>query len=301
MANTTKVIRTPEDRFKNLIDYPFAPHYVSVTPTIRMHYVDEGDPLHPVLLLLHGEPSWSYLYRHMIPPLVKQGYRVIAPDLVGFGKSDKPVDPEAHTYSQHTHWLTAFMQKLELNPVHLYCHDWGGMIALRIVAEQPALFASVIASYAFLFTGAESVPESFRDWQRFSQTDIAFRASAVVDGNTYNELTEATQAAYDAPFPDDTYKAGSRRFPMLIPTDKDDPEARTNVQLRAKLRTFTHPFLTVWGDNGDEMWQGKEKILQYEIPGAQHRNHRIVHAHHFLQEDQAQPLTEIISHFLSTV
>ena len=301
MADPIKVVRTPEDRFEKLKDYPFGPHYVSVDSTVRMHYVDEGNKHDPVLLLVHGEPSWSYLYRHVIPPLVKQGYRVIAPDLVGFGKSDKPIDPEVHTYAQHTRWLMAFIQALKVDPVHLYAHDWGGMIALRIVAEHPERFASVIASYAFLFTGAESVPESFRNWQRFSQTDVNFLASAVVNGGTYTELSEDSKAAYDAPFPDDTYKAGARRFRMLIPTDPHDPEARTNAQQREQLKTFTRPFLTIWGDNGDEMWQGKEKILQHEIPGAQRQDHRILHADHFLQEDQGMLLTKIISNFLSTL
>ena len=298
MAQTIETLQTPQDRFKEVADYPFAPHYVSIAPNLRMHYVDEGNPENPTILLLHGEPSWSFLYRRIIPPLVKQGYRVIAPDLVGFGKSDKPIDPKVHTYQHHTTWLTSFIEQLDLTSVHLYCHDWGGMIALRIVASRPELFASVIVSYAFLFTGEEPVPESFRDWQRFSQTDTAFRAGTVMNLGSYTELSSSTQEAYDAPFPNERYKAGARRFPMLIPTDPTDLEAKINAQLREKLKTFDQPFLTIWGDHEDPMWQGKDKILQAEVPGAQHQEHQVLHASHFLQEDQAEQITKIIIDFL---
>ena len=301
MAQETKVLRTSEDRFENLSNYPYAPHYVSVTPQLRMHYVDEGSSEDPIILLLHGEPCWSYIYRRMIPPLVEQGYRVIAPDLIGFGKSDKPGDATVHTYAHHASWFTTFIEQLHLTDIHLYGHDWGGMIALRTVATRPEWFASVAMSYAFLFTGEEAVPESFSDWQRFSQTDTAFQAGTIVDGGTYTDLSDRVQAAYNAPFPDETYKAGARRFPILIPTDPDDPEAKANARLREQLKAFDKPFLTIWGDHEDAMWQGKDEILQAEIPGARGQNHQVLHASHFLQEDQTEEITAIIISFLANL
>ena len=298
MAQEIDVLQTPEEHFENLMDYSFAPHYVTIAPNLRMHYLDEGKTENPVILLLHGEPCWSYTYRRMILPLVEQGYRVIAPDLIGFGKSDKPVDVAVHTYQHHTLWLTTFIEQLNLTDVHVYGHDWGGMITLRIVATRPEWFASVAVSYAFLFTGAEPVPESFYDWQRFSQTDTAFQAGTIVDWGTYTDLSDSIQAAYNAPFPDEKYKAGARTFPVLVPTDPDEPEAKTNARLREKLRTFDKPFLTIWGDHEDAMWQGKDKILQAEVPGAQERDHQTLRAGHFLQEDQADKIVELIINFL---
>lgn len=200
MAQERKVLQTPEERFHNLTDYPFAPHYVFVEQGLSMHYIDEGERKQPVILLLHGEPSWSYLYRNIIPPLVTQGYRVIAPDLVGFGKSDKLIDKSIYTYQNHTSWLKTFIEELHLDHIHLFCHDWGGMIALRIVAEQPHLFSTVIVSYAYLFTGNEQIPESFKEWQHFSQTDAAFLAGNIVEWGSYSDLPDEVHAAYNAPF-----------------------------------------------------------------------------------------------------
>jgi haloalkane dehalogenase len=296
-----KVLRTPDDRFKNLVDYPFTSHYVFVEHELRMHYIDEGDRKHSIVLLLHGEPSWSFLYRNIIPSLVKQGYRVIAPDLIGFGKSDKPADKSFYTYQNHTAWLTSFIERLGLDAIHLYCHDWGGMIALRIVAENPNLFSSVIVSYAFLFTGEEQIPGTFLEWQNFSQTDSAFLAGSIVAWGTYAELSDDIHKAYDAPFPDETYKIAARQFPLMIPFNKEDPEAKTNTLLRENLKTFDKPFLTIWGDHKDEMWLGKDKILQAEILGAAGQDHQVLHAGHFLQEDKAKDIAEIIINFLGRI
>lgn len=299
MAQEYEVLRTPEERFKDLENYPFTSHYVAIGQGLRMHYLDEGDPQHLVILLLHGEPSWSFLYRNIILFLVEQGYRVIAPDLIGFGKSDKIIDKKVYTYHNHTTWLSSFIESLELKSLHLYCHDWGGMIALRIVAAKPELFSSVIASYAFLFTGEEDIPQSFLDWQHFSQTDSAFLAGNIVNWGCYTELPNDILAAYNAPFPDETYKAAARVFLMMIPFHEEDPEAKINAQLREKLKTFDKPFLTIWGDNNDEMWHGKDKILQAEIPGAKGQHHRELHANHFLQEDQSEIIASIIIEFLA--
>lgn len=299
MVQRHEILQTPEERFENLTQYPFKSHYVFVEQGLRMHYVDEGENNQPVILLLHGEPSWSYLYRHMIPPLVSQGYRVIAPDLVGFGKSDKFMDKSMYTYSNHTYWLTRFIEVVKLENIHLFCHDWGGMIALRIVAHYPDLFSTVIASYAFLFTGKEPIPESFKEWQHFSQTDPDFLAGNIVASNTYTRLSPDIHAAYNAPFPAESYKGAARQFPMMIPTDPHDREAIINTKAREKLKTFSRPFLTVWGDNKDVMWQGKDKILQDEVAGAKNQPHRILQGHHFLHEDCSSEITAIIIDFLS--
>jgi len=297
MAGKLEVLRTPEDRFKNLTNYPFVSHYVFLEQGLRMHYLDEGGKNYPIVLLLHGEPSWSFLYRNIIPPLVKQGYRVIAPDLIGFGKSDKFIEGSMYTYQNHTLWLKDFIERLNLSKINLYCHDWGGMIALRIVASNPNLFAAVAVSYAFLFTGEDNIPESFLSWQNFSQTDPEFLAGTIVNSGTYSKLPIDIQEAYNAPFPSETYKAAARQFPMMIPTDPQSPEARTNVFLRKELMKFDKPFLTVWGDNHDEMWRGKDKILQAEILGAKGQNHQVLHADHFLQEDKASDIVEILINF----
>ena len=295
------VLRTPEERFKSLPNYPFASNYIVVEHGLRMHYLDEGDRKNPVVLLLHGEPSWSFLYRNIIPPLVQRGYRVIAPDLIGFGKSDKLVERSIYTYQNHTSWLKTFIERLNLDSINLYCHDWGGMIALRIVATNPNLFSRVIVSYAFLFTGEEQIPGSFKDWQNFSQTDSEFLAGTIVGWGTYTELTNDIHEAYNAPFPVESYKAAARQFPIMFPLNKEDPEGKTNALLREKLKKFDKPFLTIWEDNKDEMWQGKDKILQEEVPGANGQNHQVLHADHFLQEDKAKEIAEIIIDFFSKV
>lgn len=299
LGTPENVLRTPEERFEGLPDYPFTAHYVEVEPGLRMHYVEEGNRTDPVILLLHGEPAWSFLYRHIIPPLVKGGFRVIAPDLVGFGKSDKLLDKSRYTYHNHTAWLSTFIEQLSLDSIHLYAHDWGGMIGLRIVAAQPNLFSSVMVSYAFLFTGEEPIPDSFRQWQDFARTDATFLAGSVVDWATYSTLSPQVQQAYNAPFPEETYQVAARQFPLLIPTDPQDREAQINATAREKLKTFAKPFLTIWGDHPDAMWQEKDKILQTEIAGARDQPHQIVHAHHFLQEDQPGELTQIILRFIA--
>jgi haloalkane dehalogenase len=299
MTGECMVLRTPEERFNNLPDYAFASNYVFIGDALRMHYVDEGDKKNPLILLLHGEPSWSFLYRNIIPLLVQEGYRVIAPDLIGFGKSDKFVERSIYTYQNHTAWLKAFIQRLSLENINLFCHDWGGMIALRLVATNPNLFSSVIVSYAFLFTGKEELPRSFKEWQLFSQRDLEFSAGSIVAKGTYTELKNDIREAYNAPFPDESYKAAARQFPVLFPTNEEDPEGKTNALLREKLKAFDKPFLTVWGNNLDEMWQGKDKILQQEIPGANGQDHRLLHADHFLQEDKPNEIAEIIIAFLS--
>jgi haloalkane dehalogenase len=294
-------LRTPDASFADLEGYPFAPHYVEVDAgdgdTLRMHTVDEGDPDGPAVLLLHGEPSWSYLYRRMIPVFVEAGHRVVAPDLVGFGRSDKPVDEEDYTYARHVDWTTQLVDALGLDAIHLFCQDWGGLIGLRMVAEAPDRFAKVVAANTFLPTGEEEVGEAFERWQQFSAGVGDMDIGQVVDMGTVGELSDEVRAGYDAPFPDARYKAGAHIFPRLVPTSPDDPGAEANRAAWEVLRAFERPFLTAFGDS-DPITRGADRVLQREIPGAQGQPHTIVEdAGHFLQEDRGEELARICVDF----
>ena len=297
-AQNTKVIKTPLERFKDLPDYNFDANYIEIDNGLEMHYIDEGDKENPVILLVHGEPSWSFIYRNMVPLLVKAGYRVVAPDLIGFGKSDKFTGFEPYTYTNHTKWLRQFIEKLGLKEVKLYAHDWGAMISLRIVAQHEYLFSHVIISDGFLFTGKENIPESFIGWVNFAKNDTAFQAGTVMNWATNKNLSQDIIEAYNAPYPNEDYMFGLRVFPDLIPIVESDDEAKLNLILRDQLKTVDIPFLTVWGDNKDEMWTGKDAILQLEINGAKNIDHQIINAHHFLQEDEPILLSKIILDFV---
>lgn len=223
------VLRTPDDRFQGLPDYPFAPNYLSVdagdgTP-LRMHHLDEGPTDGEVVLLLHGEPSWSYLYRWMIPVLVDAGLRAVAIDLVGFGRSDKPVQRTDYTYQRHVDWTWSAVEQLGLDGITLVGQDWGGLIGLRLVGEHPERFARVVAANTMLPTGDHHPGKAFLAWQKFSQEVPVFPAGQIVNGATVADLPAEVIAAYDAPFPDERYKAGARQFPMLVPVSPDDPAA----------------------------------------------------------------------------
>ena len=224
-----KFLRTPDERFKNLPGYPFDPHYADVPDgeggMLRIHYVDEGPRDGGVVLLLHGEPSWSYLYRKMIPPLASAGYRVIAPDLIGFGKSDKPTEKSDYTFQRHIDWLTAFLTQLNLRDITYFGQDWGAVLGLRIVGEHPDWFARVIIGNGGLPTGDQGANDAFLAWQKFSQTSPNFDIGRIIQGATVTTLPNEVVEAYRAPFPDDDYKAGARIFPTLVPTKPDDPAA----------------------------------------------------------------------------
>ena len=224
-----KVVRTPEDRFAAIKDFNFSPNYLEVEPQLRMHYVDEGNKDNPVVLLLHGEPSWSYLYRKMIPILSKAGFRVIAPDLIGFGKSDKPTAQSDYTYQKHLDWSKTFLTHLELKDITLFCQDWGGLIGLRLVAEMPDKFARVVASNTGLPIGKGSMPEAFIQWREFSQKSPAFNVGKVIQGGTLTNLSDEIIAAYNAPYPTEEYQAGARIFPSLVPIIEGEAEAINNM------------------------------------------------------------------------
>ena len=291
-------LRTPDDRFENLPDFPFPAHYAEVGDELRMHYLDEGPADGRVVLLLHGEPSWSFLYRHMIPPLVAAGLRCVAPDLIGFGRSDKPTETGDYTYARHLMWLTGLLDALQLRDINLFCQDWGGLLGLRLVAADPDRFATVTASNTFLPTGQESLPEVFHQWRQFSQTVEEFPVGGVVQMGTYTDLPAAVVAAYDAPFPDERYKAGARVFPALVPASPDDPEGRQNQQAWKVLEKFAKPFLTLFGDK-DPITRGGDKIMQARIPGTQRQPHTLIAGGgHFIQEERGPELAEHLIDFL---
>ena len=288
--------RTPESRFEDLKDYPFQSRYREVQEGLNMHYLDEGPKDGPCVLLLHGEPSWSYLYRKMIPELTGRGYRCIAPDLIGFGKSDKPLRQEDYSYQAHFNWLSTLLAKLQLKDIILFCQDWGGLLGLRIVADQPELFSMVIASNTFLPTGEFAANESFLKWRAFSQSSPKFDIGKVIDMGTVQDLSPEVISAYNAPFPSEEFKAGARVFPMLVPIEKDDPQAEANRAAWKVLAQWKKPFLTVFG-TGDPIMRGVEKIFQKLVPGTQGQEHKLLDAGHFIQEEKGEELAEIIDAF----
>lgn len=291
-------LRTPDAAFENLPGYPFAPHHVDVGDGLRMHYVDEGPRDGRVVLLLHGEPSWSYLYRKMIPVLTKAGLRAVAPDLVGFGKSDKPTPRTEYTYARHVAWLVRAIESLELRDVTLFCQDWGGLLGLRIVGEHPGRFARVVAANTFLPTGDLPMPDAFLAWRTFSQTVPEFPTGAIVEKGCARPISPEVRAAYDAPFPDETYKEGARQFPTLVPASPDDPASPANRAAWEVLQRFDKPFLTLFGDK-DPITRGADRLLQALIPGAAGQPHgTIANAGHFLQEDAGEELAEHVVRFV---
>jgi haloalkane dehalogenase len=292
-------LRTPDSRFANLPGYNFAPHYVDdAGDGLRMHYIDEGPrDAEPVLMLL-GEPSWCYLYRKMAPIITAAGYRAIAPDLIGFGRSDKPADRDDYTYQRHVDWITAFVTQLDLRNVTLVGQDWGGLIGLRVAAENESRFARIVAANTFLPTGDTNPGEAFLRWQKFSQTAPEFHIGRIIQGGTQTTLPDDVVAAYDAPFPDDTYKAGARQFPALVPTAPDDPAAPANRKAWETLDSWEKPFLCAFSDQ-DPITRGADRAFQARVPGTKGQPHTtIVGGGHFLQEDKGEDLATVIVDFL---
>jgi haloalkane dehalogenase len=300
-----ELLRTPDDRFEDLPDYPFTPRYARVDDTdggpLRVHYIDEGPPEGEVVLLLHGEPSWSFLYRTMIPVLVDAGLRCIAPDLVGFGRSDKPAAREDYTFARHVEWMReALFDHLDLQGITLVGQDWGSLVGLRLVGEHPDRFARVVIANGGLPTGDQALSDAFLAWQKFSQEAPAFPIGGIVNGGCTTDLAPEVIAAYDAPFPDDTYTAGARQFPVLVPTSPDDPAAAANRAAWDVLATFDKPFLTAFGDS-DPITRGGEKIFQRTVPGAQDQPHTTIEgAGHFLQEDKGPELARVVADFVAS-
>jgi len=292
-----EVLRTPDERFASLPAYPFAPHYAQVDG-LRLHYLDEGPRNGPVALLLHGEPSWSYLYRKLVPILADAGLRAVAPDLVGFGRSDKPARREDYTYQRHIDWLRGVVEAAALRDITLVCQDWGGLLGLRLVGEHPDWFARVVAANTFLPTGDAPPGPAFLAWRKFSQETPRFHVGGIVQGGCATRLAPEVIAAYDAPFPDDRYTAGARQFPVLVPVAPDDPAAAANRAAWDALERFEKPFLTAFSDL-DAITRGMETALQKRIPGARGQSHTtILGGGHFLQEDRGEELARVVVDFV---
>ena len=297
-----KALRTPDDRFTGLPGYTFTPHYVEVPAgdgtgdTLRMHYVDEGSG--PAVLLLHGEPSWSYLYRKMIPVLVAGGLRAIAPDLIGFGRSDKPAVRTDYTYERHVEWMKAFVSAIDIEGATLVAQDWGGLIGLRVVAEDPDRFDRVVAANTFLPTGDNHPGDAFLAWQKFSQEVPEFTVGRIVNGGCATDLPPEVIAAYDAPFPDESYKEGARQFPVLVPTSPEDPAAPANRKAWDVLSQWNKPFLTAFSDR-DPITAGADAALRERVPGCAGQPHTTIEGGgHFLQEDRGEELARVVVEFV---
>ncbi|MCG7198865.1 haloalkane dehalogenase [Marinobacter pelagius] len=292
-------VRTPEERFDNLPDYPFEPHYLSLGE-LRMHYVDEGPAGAAPVLMMHGEPSWSYLYRHMIPHCAGAGHRVIAPDLIGFGKSDKPVKVSDYSYQQHMDWMQAFIDQLDLRNVTLVCQDWGSLIGLRLAAENPDRFRAIVVGNGMLPTGDQKVPPVFRAWRTFALYSPWFPVSKIVNTGCFRKLGPGECRAYDAPFPDKKFKAGARAFPGLVPMTPDDPASEANRRAWTVLEQWEKPFLTTFS-NGDPITRGGDHYMQNRIPGAKGLPHTTLKGGHFLQEDSPGPFASAINQLLESL
>jgi haloalkane dehalogenase len=292
-----KALRTPDERFENLPDYPFKPNYVEVEG-LRIHYVDVCENENEIVLMLHGEPSWSFLYRRMITIVSSAGYRVVAPDIVGFGKSDKPAEMSDYTYQRHVNWMKAFMLELDLRNITLVCQDWGGLIGLRMAAEHEERFKRIIVANTGLPTGQGQISEAFLSWQKYSRESPTFDVGTIVNSACVTELSPEVVAAYDAPFPDDSYKAGARIFPSLVPTSPDDPASEANLKAWEVLSRWEKPFLTAFSDS-DPITRGGDAYFQKRIPGAKGQRHiTIKGAGHFLQEDRGEEWAKVIVEFI---
>jgi haloalkane dehalogenase len=292
-----KILRTPDERFADLPDWRYAPRYVE-THGLRIHYVEDGPADGEPVLLLHGEPSWSYLYRNVIPVLADAGLRPVALDLVGFGRSDKPAEVASYTYARHVAWTWGAVEEIGLDRITLVGQDWGGLIGLRLVAEHPERFARVVAANTALPTGDQQLPDA---WHRFA--DWVAKAeelpiSKLVATGCVQWMTDEVKAAFDAPFPDESYKAGARAFPALVPKTPDDPEREANLTAWQALERWERPFLCAFSDR-DPITAGADRFFRERVPGARGQPHATIEgAGHFLQEDGGDALARVIVDFI---
>ena len=297
-----KILRTPDVRFEHLPDYAFAPHYLTVRDAngadLRIHTVDEGPRDAAPVLMLHGEPSWSFLYRKMIAGLVARGHRAVAPDLIGFGKSDKLAEQGDYTFERHVKWMSDWLAAMNLNRITLFCQDWGGLIGLRLVAAFPERFARVVVANTGLPIGT-GMTEGFKQWLEFSQSVPELPIGEILAMGTKKGLSDAVKAAYVAPFPDETFKAGARRFPALVPVTPQHASVAENKAAWEVLAKFNKPFLTLFSDS-DPVTKGGERVFQERVPGTRGQAHTIIKdAGHFLQEDAPDELIRHLHAFIS--
>lgn len=288
-----EVLRTPDHRFADLPGYPFEPNWVTVDSgegdPLRLHYVDEGPPDGPAVVLLHGEPTWSYLYRTMIPPLVDAGYRVLAPDLIGFGKSDKPTRIADYSYQRHVDWVGAWMDALGLQDITLFGQDWGSFIGLRIAGEQPDRFTRLMVSNGYLPIARRPLPRATRVWRSFARHTPVFATGWIVQAGTVTWVGKQARRGYDAPYPSARYQAGARAFPQLIPTDEDDVAVPAVRAAWDALGRFERPFLAVFGTNDPILGMADRPLIRH-VPGAEGQPHDRIRGGHFIQEDAGPEL-----------
>ncbi|MDJ0757444.1 MAG: haloalkane dehalogenase [Ardenticatenaceae bacterium] len=293
------VLRTPDERFENLPDFPFPPHYTDIDG-LRVHHIEDGPASGDVVLMLHGEPSWSFLYRHMIPVFAEAGCRAIAPDLPGFGKSDKLTDRSLYSYQKFVDWMAAWIAHHDLQEITLVCQDWGSLIGLRLVAEHSERFARVVLANGGMPTGDQNMPEAFLQWREFSQNVKRLPVSRIVNGGTTTSLSKEVLAGYDAPFPDESYKEAARIMPALVPITPNDPASDANRAAWRKLMKFDRPFLTAFSD-GDPITAGGDAPFKRLVKGAKDQPHTIIEgAGHFLQEDKGPEFAKVVVEFIKS-
>lgn len=296
-----RVLETPDDRFADLPDFPWRPRYVEVGRDLRMAAIDEGPRDAPVILYLHGEPSWSFLYRSMIPPALAAGFRVVAPDLIGFGRSSKPAAREDYTYAAHSAWLERFVELCELERITLFCQDWGSLLGLRLAAEQAPRFRAIVIGNGFLPAGNLGTGSSarrantaaFLAWRTFARFTPVFPTSRIVQAGVARRLSDAERRAYDAPYPGAAWQAGARAFPGLVPISPGDPAVPRNEAAWRVLESWEKPFVTTFS-TGDPITRGLDRQLQARVPGARGRAHVRVRGGHFLQEDAGVELAAVV-------
>lgn len=280
-----KFYRTPDERFAGIPGFPFEPHYLMLRGGLRVHFVDEGPRNGAPVLMLHGEPSWSYLWRHMIPPVAAAGHRVLAPDLVGFGRSDKPLAQGVHSYAAQVAWMREWIETLDLSGITLACQDWGSLIGLRLVAEMPERFAAVVLSNGGLPAG-QKPPRAFAIWRAFSRWSPVLPVGRILQAGSKRELSGAEVAAYTAPFPTRASKIAARQYPGFVPLG-DNPAVPDQLRAWKVLESWDKPFLCCFSD-GDPITRGGDAMFRERVPGARGMPHRTLHGGHFIQEDDPE-------------
>ena len=292
-----EILRTPSEKFENLKDWPYEAKYYVINSEygdIRVHYIDEGSENTDTVLLIHGEPSWGYLYRHMVNPLVEKGKRVVVPDLPGFGKSDKLSLRDGYTYEKYVKWMSDWLVNLDFTNITLFGQDWGGLIGLRLATAYPDRFSKIIAANTFLPTGDYDPGEAFLKWKEYSQTVEDFHVGGIIKGGTVRDISQDIIEAYNAPFPDDTYKEAARQFPTLVPVTPDDPSSQVNRDAWEKLKEWDKPFLCAFSDS-DPVMAGVDKAFIKLVPGTKDMPHTTIErAGHFLQEDNPEDCVKAI-------
>ena len=296
-----EILKNDPSDFEGLKEWEYKENFYTLKTEygdMNIHYIDEGSSSENTVLLLHGEPDWGYIYRKFIDPLVAAGARVVVPDLPGFGKSDKLSERSSYTYEKYVNWMETWMKDLKLNNITLFGQDWGGLIGLRLVAENEDMFKNVVISNTALPTGDISAGKAFEDWKNYAQTVENFHAGGIIKGGTVKGLDQYVIDAYNAPFPDDSYKEAARQFPMLVPVTPDNPSSQKNREAWEVLKNWNKPFLCVFSEQ-DQIFNGVDKAFTKLIPGCQNQPHKTIQGGHFIQEDNPEECIEAILHVLA--